>query len=83
VNEYVAHRHLAIAERCFEAIRGINDNYTALVHDGHATAQAIGLFHVMSRQEYRSAVFGAQPLDVLPNRFASQWVKPDRRLIEQ
>src|ERR1044071_6112616 len=81
VYEDVAERGGRVADRRLEPRGRVVRDDAAAVDDGDAAAEALGLLHVMRREEDGRPRLFAQTLDVLPHGLARDGVEPRRRLV--
>src|SRR5574341_349421 len=80
VTEHVLERGLGTEAR-LELGRRTHGANAAAVHERHAVAQLLRLFHVVRREEHGDPLRLQRP-QTIPNRVAPDGVEPDRRLVE-
>ena len=71
------------AEDVLEPGRRVEGHELAVVHDGDAVAEEVGLLHVVGRQDDRHAGLFVELADVLPDVAARLGVEAQGRLVEE
>src|SRR5579872_2182458 len=83
VDENVVQALLRAADSLLQLRGRANRRHPAVIHDGDAVAETIGLLHVVRRQEDRHARLAANLLQMLPHGPPRYRIKPHRRLIQE